>query len=435
MESDHDSSTSVLRPQQSKPAGPMATIRLPLADPAPLGNPEQTQLLGHLERLCQIVIKPASGFIKYPFCIPGGYYEQQWDWDGYFIACHLAARTPPQPQYLKYWTLNVLSSGLPDGDVSSCVDPLGPRTGHPSLRLKPFLAQGAELGARLLDDYDWIAEHYEEIVRMATRRESTHFIAAYGLFVWEDAMESGADNNLAIGREPSAVKAVAACDANTFYYREYLALARLAERLGKEEDQIQFTTKAVRLHQAIHTHLWDAEEESFWNLHVVTGEWRKRISYSNFVPLWSGMVTPERAKAMIRRYLWNDEHMLTPHGLRSLSRQDPEYNNENTIIPYSNWQGPVWPIANYFYFVGLMKYGFQEEAAELVKRLIRVYLRDIEFCGSLHENYCAETGASLAPTAEQSKTGQEGGFVGWNLLLQDMIEMLNGHPHVLSLHP
>jgi alpha,alpha-trehalase len=291
------------------------------------------------------------------------------------------------------------------------------------------------LGARLLDDYDWIAEHYEEIVRMATRRESTHFIAAYGLFVWEDAMESGADNNLAIGREPSAVKAVAACDANTFYYREYLALARLAERLGKEEDQIQFTTKAVRLHQAIHTHLWDAEEESFWNLHVVTGEWRKRISYSNFVPLWSGMVTPERAKAMIRRYLWNDEHMLTPHGLRSLSRQDPEYNNENTIIPYSNWQGPVWPIANYFYFVGLMKYGFQEEAAELVKRLIRVYLRDIEFCGSLHENYCAETGASLAPTAEQSKTGAEGGFVGWNLLLQDMIEMLNGHPHVLSLHP
>ena len=107
----------------------------------------------------------------------------------------------------------------------------------------------------------------------------------------------------------------------------------------------------------------------------------------------------------------------------------------NTIIPFSNWQGPVWPIANYFYFVALLQHGFRQEAAELVRRLTRLYLRDIAFCGSLHENYCAETGASLAPSAAQSKQGLEGGFVGWNLLLQDMIEMLDGRPHLLTLHP
>jgi len=103
------------------------------------------------------------------------------------------------------------------------------------------------------------------------------------------------------------------------------------------------------------------------------------------------------------------------------------------IIPYSNWQGPVWPIANYFYFVGLMNYGFMTEARELVRRLVALYLRDIAFCGSLHENYDAETGQPLAPSVSQSRHGVEGGFVGWNLLLQDMIEMLDGHPNLLEL--
>lgn len=45
-----------------------------------------------------MVVKPANGFIRHPYCIP----------DGFFIATHLAGRTPPQPEYLKYWTLNFL---------------------------------------------------------------------------------------------------------------------------------------------------------------------------------------------------------------------------------------------------------------------------------------------------------------------------------------
>ena len=74
-----------------------------------------------------------------------------------------------------------------------------------------------------------------------------------------------------------------------------------------------------------------------------------------------------------------------------------------------------------------------DEARELVSRLTEVYLRDIEFCGSLHENYDAETGAPMAPSAAQSKHGLEGGFIGWNLLLEDMIEMLGGRPNLLEL--
>ncbi len=397
------------------------------------GDPECEEVLVQLERLRATSVKPANGYIRYPYCIPGGFYHQQWDWDGFFIACHLAGRVPAQPQYLKYWVFNVLASVLPDGDVAACIAPEGPRIGHPSLRLKPFLAQGAELGARLLDDYSWIEERYDEIVSIATRRETTHFIKRYGLYVWEDAMQSGADNNPAVGNGPESVRKVIACDINAFIYREYLALARMAAKLGKPADASLFAAKAEALLRALNWHLWDAESESYWNLHIDSCEWIRRVSYSNFVPLWAAMAPPNRATAMLRRYLWNEEHMLTPHGLRSLSRQDPEYNNTNVITPYSNWQGPVWPIANYFYFVALMNHECRDEAIDLVRRLSRLYLRDIAFCGSLHENYDAETGLAMAPSAQQSKQGLEGGFIGWNLLLQDMIEMVGGRPNLLEL--
>ncbi|MEI7838145.1 MAG: hypothetical protein WCK05_17215, partial [Planctomycetota bacterium] len=204
-----------------------------------------SHLLQDFQRLRPLVVKPANGFIRYPYCIPGGFYQQQWDWDGFFIASHLANRTPPQAEYLKYWTLNFLSAALPDGEVSACVKPEGPTPGHASLRMKPFLAQGAELGARLLGDYSWVAEHYDLIVAIATRRDTSHFKPDYGLFVWDDAMQSGADNNPAVGNQAEDNQAVLACDVNTFQYREYLALSRLAGVLGHGADQARFAAKAA----------------------------------------------------------------------------------------------------------------------------------------------------------------------------------------------
>lgn len=387
----------------------------------------------HLDRLRESVVKPAEGSIKYPYCIPGGFYQQQWDWDGFFISLHFAGRKPSQPEYLKYWTLNVLECELPDGDVSSCITPQGPRLAHPSLRLKPFLAQGAELAARLLGDYHWLEARYHDIVRLATRREKTHFNHEFCLFAWEDAMQSGADNNPAVGNSPSTRGTRAGCDINTFFHREYLALARIAKALNKDSDQKRFESMAASLKTAINTHLWDSQSQSYWTLDLQKKTWLTRVSYSNFVPLWTGLASQGDGAAMLEHYLWNEDHLLSPFGLRTLSRTDPDYNNELMVVPYSNWQGPIWPIANYFYFVGLMNYGFQAQASDLIDRLTGLYLRDLDFCDSLHENYDAESGRPLSPSADQSKDGWEGGFVGWNLLLQDMIEMAGGRSNLVKL--
>jgi len=81
---------------------------------------------------------------------------------------------------------------------------------------------------------------------------------------------------------------------------------------------------------------------------------------------------------MIERYLLDPDHMKAQYGFRILSAMDPDYNNKNSIVPFSNWQDPVWPIANYIYSIGLKRYGFEEEVAWLGQTLGTLLLKDIE---------------------------------------------------------
>jgi len=107
------------------------------------------------------------------------------------------------------------------------------------------------------------------------------------------------------------------------------------------------------------------------------------------------------------------------------------------IDPYSNWQGPIWINANYMNYIALKKYGFNKEAAELSGILGRMVVADINKWGSMHEDYDAETGLGLAPTPAQSPDGKFAGFVGWNMLAEDMLqcEQTGNNCMTLALEP
>jgi alpha,alpha-trehalase len=115
--------------------------------------------------------------------------------------------------------------------------------------------------------------------------------------------------------------------------------------------------------------------------------------------------------------------MKAEFGLRTLSIQDFDYNNKNVIVPFSNWQGPVWPIANYLYSIGLKNYGFENETAWLAETLGTLLLEDIREWDSMHENYHADTGEPLAPAADHVDiNGKFVGFISWNLCIQNVLE-------------
>ena len=368
------------------------------------------------------VIQAPEGYLKYPYLIPAGFYKQMWDWDGFFMGNHFISQN--QPEYMKYWALNLLAGVDSVGYVSGCATTKGPRPIFGKFSMKPFLSQGVFLAAQKMDDFSWIEEHYQTLMRVLDYRDETQFDTIYGLYYWDNAMQSGADNNPALNyfwKEDH--RSFLACDASTFQLRELIAQARIAEKLGHKSDAKMLLEKAENLKDAINKYLWSDDDKMYYNVDRETGAFYKRVSYSSFVPLMQKLASEENGKAMIEKYLISPDHMKAAFGLRSLSLQDPDYNNKNIIVPFSNWQGPVWPIANYIYSIGLKNYGFDQELEWLAFTLGSLMLQDYENCGSLHENYHADTGMPLAPDASHvDKEGNFIGFISWNLCVQNILD-------------
>jgi alpha,alpha-trehalase len=379
-------------------------------------------------------IRPAEGYLKYDYLIPAGFYKQMWDWDGFFIGCYLASHKKEDSKYLKGWVLNFVNSTDKYGYVPGCITTKGPRPIFGKFAMKPFLSQGAYFASLYGGSFTWIAPVYDKLKKVLEYREKTQYDKKYGLFFWDIAIQSGADNNPALTNDTNDRSAILAADINTFQLREYISMVKIAGKLGKSDDVKKYRAKADTLKARMLKYLWFPEDNSFFNVRRDNGKVIRRVTYSNFVPLFQEILPREAGQAMIKHYLLSSEHMWSKFGLRSLSAADSSYNNACIIIPYSNWQGPIWINANYMYVIALVRYGYKDQAAEIANKLGPVLLNDIKENHSMHECYDADTGAPLAPTAAQSLNGIFTGFVGWNLLEQNMLEgALTGRWMMLEL--
>jgi alpha,alpha-trehalase len=341
--------------------------------------------------------------LPYSFLAPGGPYPEQWDWDAFFMALALIRRDPADSIWMKNWVLNYIENTDSDGRVAGCINFRG---ADPRLnQMKPFLAQGLQIVSDTISDYSWFNPYWDTIVKIVTYRERYYWSPEYQLAFWYDSMESGADNTVALLEFP--VRTVLAVDLNTYLYLEYKAMVELSIKSGRQQHGKDFDKKAEALKLNIYRHLWNAEEAVFYNLFSVNGKHIRRITWSSFLPLWAGILSPVDAARTIHNYLLDPRHLYSEHGLRSLSKQDFTYNNLNIIKPHSNWQGPIWIIANYLLLQGMLHYGFRTDAEIIFARLIKLLAEDICRSGGMHENYDAETGLPLAAP----------NFLSWNILL------------------
>ena len=214
------------------------------------------QLTARMSKLRPQSIRPAEGFLKHDYLVPGGFYKQMWDWDGFFIGCHLMSIG--QPEHLKNWVLAFCEAIDDEGYVSGCITTKGPRPIFGKFAMKPFLAQGAFLSANALNDFQWLEVVYDDLKKVCAYRESTQFDPEYGLFFWDNAMQSGADNNVALSNDDRERGAILAVDLNTFQYREYKAMRGTAAALGHGEDVAEFGRRAAALREHMRRYLWDA---------------------------------------------------------------------------------------------------------------------------------------------------------------------------------
>jgi putative isomerase len=122
---------------------------------------------------------------------------------------------------------------------------------------------------------------------------------------------------------------------------------------------------------------------------------------------------------MVRQHLLDPRTFCAPFGVRTLSRLEAMYNLRGSSNP-SSWLGPIWGVANYLTFRGLVRYGLDAEARELADKTIRLFGQDLERHGTLHEYYQPENGEPILHP----------GFQNWNYLVLNMLAWLEGKPCV-----
>jgi len=355
------------------------------------------------------VIRKANGALCHDYIVPNGVYEELWDWDAFFVGLHLISEDRNDGIYLKNWCLNFLAHTEPDGHTPGGIRPWAGRDAR-LYHIKPLMGQAAFYASRSLGDFGWVGPVWEKMKACVTYRERKMSDAGTGLVKWWDSLESGADNNPALVRRYH--NSVAGADVNAFMVLDYRSMALIAERIGRSDDAEAFGERTRRLVEAVNTHLWDEADSTYYNYDTVEKRSIRCITYSNQLPLWARLAPSERARAMIERYMLEPGKLWSPYGIRSAAADEPSYNNDNVIKPYSNWQGPIWPHANWMFMHALIHYGYPKAAVEVAERVTRLCLDDLARNGMMHENYHADTGAPLAAPD----------FISWNLLVARMIE-------------
>ena len=414
----------------------------------------------HIYRDMKGMYREAGEALPYPFLAPGSaqYNDVLWDWDSWLSNVALRqillenGTKKDREEAVRYeqgCILNALSYGGMDGWIPIWIERFSPsraewlKTINPwkSNMHKPILAQHAAFIVRGQGgDAEWLREDFYKLQAFEAKYMNWHRHSATGLLFWEDDFAIGVDNDPSTFYRPK--ESSGSIFLNALMYRELLAMQYLSECLHLDDLGRQYAAEAETLKHDIQEHCWDPRDGFYYSvdlnllpkqkpdvesvqptdlfLHV--GQPRRydcliqRFSvWSGFMALWAGIATDEQAREIVARQYHDTINFNCAAGIRTLSPLEKMYNVEASGNP-SSWQGPVWIVANYLTFRGLVRYGFDSEARELAEKTILLLGRDYERFGALHEYYLPDNGEPVLNK----------GFQNWNLLVLNMAAWLEG---------
>jgi len=313
-------------------------------------------------------------------------YNEFYDWDLYFENLYLS--------YYGVWPYcftnlkEFLNRQQPDGYVNRSLIKQRDRQ-----QFKPFLAQLAVLGCRQNhDDFEWLrGNYYGRLVKYIDKwfsYDGDH----NGLPVWNSADAAGTDNQWSRAGALSSFE-IEGVDLASYLIRELRAMSVIATHLNLKDDSADFKRHADQVTEIVNFALWDEKQGLYFDRNEKTGKRVYVKSATNFMPLFAGAATPERAKRMIHDHLLNPDEFWLAYPVASYAKTEPDYyqgsHNE------CNWRGSTWAPTNYMIFQGLQAYGYRAEARELATRLFNMALLKNP---ALREYYNAETGDGLGQT-------------------------------------
>jgi alpha,alpha-trehalase len=163
-------------------------------------------------------------------------------------------------------------------------------------------------------------------------------------------------------------------DLNVLLYFMEMQLAAGYSRQGEQEAATRMQNRAASRKKAINTLMWDPGEGFYKDFNFVSNSRCGEATLAGVFPLAFGLATTEQAQK-VRDRLMAD--FLKPGGLVTTLR-----------VTGQQWDAPNgWAPLQWMGVQGLLRYGFEEEAREIMQRWLalneRVYLEE----GKMMEKY------------------------------------------------
>jgi putative isomerase len=348
----------------------------------------------------------------------GGYVL--FDWDTFFAAT-LASIGDRDLAYAN--AMEILREETPGGFVPNCARPGGWKTFDHS---EPAVGAITVLGLyQQFHDRWFLADTFEPL--LSWNRWWDNHRQTQGYLVWGDdaktnptnlddgfretrqgaVYESGLDNSPmydgAVYDPKSHLLEIADVGLMSLYIADCDALAQIADVLGKPAEARELRDRSTRYRASLAT-LWSEQDGIFFNKDLVTGEFSRRLSPTNFYPLLARAATPAQAQAMIQKHLLNPKEFWGRWVIPAIARDDPAFADQDY------WRGRIWGPMNYLVYLGLRNYDAPQTRRDFAQKSYDLFLKEWKENGHVHENYNAITGSGDDVTSSDR-------FYHWGALL------------------
>ena len=298
-----------------------------------------------------------------------------WLWDSVF---HSIGNVILDETLPKDTLLSVLDVQKPDGFVPHLARP----NFTSDITQPPLLAWGALKIYEKTKDIDFLAQVLPKLKMYLEWDIANRMSPETGLFRWHvntdsavcRADESGMDNSPRF----DGVSVMECIDFSCFMLSEAQAMEKICAALGLEDEK-KWASYAETLKKAINDYLWDEHDGCYYDRVSESGCFHKVRSIAGFLPLFAGACSERTAKILSDK-LKNPATFDTPMPLPSIARDDESFSLDM-------WRGAVWINCNYLISLGLRRYGFNEQADDIIVRTVKSIARFYMTDGVIYEMY------------------------------------------------
>lgn len=166
-------------------------------------------------------------------------------------------------------------------------------------------------------------------------------------------------------------------DLNSYLYKYERDFLRICEIFNYKKEKKFWQKQSETRKREIYKYCWNKEENFFFDYDYVNRKQSRFYALSGFVPLWAGVPAYEDAKAMIKNLSkFESDYGLIATSSDSLAPNVISANVPDTykgaiesLLKPKQWDYPnIWPPIEYLTVIGLLRYGFIDEAVRIMKK-------------------------------------------------------------------